>query len=189
MRMWLEPKLKGQAFIGDLSLLRVSSENNRVLGLQGWDERMILYMGVRTTDAIKVACRSLAPREDEASAILEFLGTLSRRGGFNHRMYDHSIIVYYDPPGISNRSRELLIPLSHEVGGVGTKVFPSVRVAFLVFKHTDTSLEEYYEHLRSYMEQSGLEAAGDIYSIEIMYIPEDLDMLDYTMEIMIPLAG
>jgi effector-binding domain-containing protein len=150
---------------------------------------MILHMGVRTTDATRVACRPLAPGEDEASAIIELLGTLSRRGGFHHRMYDHSIIVYYDPPGKSNIRRELLIPVSHEVGGVETKVFPSVRVAFLVFKHTDNSLEGYYDQLRSYMEQSGLEASGDIYSIEIMYIPEDLDMQDYTMEIMIPLAS
>ena len=150
---------------------------------------MILHMGARTTEAIKVAWRPLSTEEDEASAIIEFLGTLSRRGSLNYRMYDHSIIVYYDPPEKSNSRREILIPLSHEVGGVETKIFPSVRAAFLVFKHTDTSLEGYYEQLRSYMEQSSLEAAEDIYSIEIMYVPEDVDMLDYTMEIMIPLAS
>lgn len=42
--------------------------------------------------------------------------------------------------------------------GVETKELPSIRVVFLVFKGTDTTMEEYYEYLRDYMEQSGLEA-------------------------------
>lgn len=150
---------------------------------------MILHMGVRTTDPVRVACRPLAPEEDEASAITELLSTLSSQSGFRYRMYDHSIVVHYDPLGKSNGRRELLMPVAHDVGGVETKVFPSVTVAFLVFKGTDTSPEEYYEQLRAFMEQEGLEAAEDIYSIEIMYVPEDIDEQDYTLEIMIPLAS
>jgi hypothetical protein len=40
-----------------------------------------------------------------------------------------------------------------------------------------------------YMEQANLEPTGDIHSIEIMYVPEDLDYADYTMEIMVPVKG
>jgi len=41
------------------------------------------------------------------------------------------------------------------VGGE-TKELPSIRVVFLVFKGTDTTMEEYNEYLRDYIEQSGL---------------------------------
>jgi len=72
------------------------------------------------------------------------------------------------------------------VAGVETKVFPSVRAAFLVFTGTGITMEEYYKNLWDYIEEAGLEPSGDIYSVEIMYVPEDLDNADYTMEIMIP---
>jgi hypothetical protein len=82
-----------------------------------------------------------------------------------------------------------MIPIYGPVTGLETKTFPSVRGAFLVFKDTDTSQEEYYEILRKYIEESGLKSSLEIHSIEIMYVPEDLDAQHFTIELMIPLAG
>jgi hypothetical protein len=149
---------------------------------------MILNMGVRTTQQVRVACKSLSPDEEEAPAITELLGTLNKQNPHQFAISDYSMVIHYDPPGTQNRRRELLIPVYRPVVGVETKELPSIRVVFLVFKGTDTTME-YYEYLRGYMEQSGLEASREIYSVEIMYVPESVDEQDYTMEIMIPLAG
>ena len=150
---------------------------------------MILNMGVRTTQQVRVACKSLSPDEEEAPAITELLGTLIKQNPYQFDIFDHSMVIHYDPPRTQNRRRELLKPVSRPVVGVETKELPSIRVVFLVFKGTDTTMEEYYEYLRDYMEQSDLEASREIYSVEIMYVPESVDEQDYTMEIMIPLAG
>jgi len=136
---------------------------------------MILNMEVRTTQQVRVAYKSLSPDEEEAPAITELLGTLIKQNPYQFDIFDHSMVIHYDPPGTQNRSRELLIPVYRPVAGVE--------------KGTDTTMEEYYEHLRDYMEQSGLEASREIYSVEIMSVPESVDEQDYTMEIMIPLAS
>ena len=150
---------------------------------------MILHMGVRTTQPALVAFRTLLSDEEEASAVAELLSVLTRQNPYQYDMFDHSIIVHYDPPSAPNRHRELLIAVGRPVAGAETRQLPSMRGAFLVFKGTDRTMEEYYEHLREYMRQSGLVASDEIYSIEIMYLPESVDEQDYTMEIMIPLAG
>lgn len=149
---------------------------------------MILFMGVRTTSPVMVAYKPIGQEEEETSAIADLLGKLISESGFHYGKYDHSMVVHYDPPGKSNDRREVLIAVDHGVEGVETRIFPSVRAAFIVFKDTDTTIERYYEQLLDYMEQVGLKASREIYSIEIMYVPEDLDEQDYLLEIMIPLA-
>jgi effector-binding domain-containing protein len=148
---------------------------------------MILHMGVRTTDPVKVAYRPLAPGEDEAKAIAEMLGEIASCDYYSTQMSDHSIVFNFDKPGDANRRRELMIPVSDEFEGIETKVLPSIRAAFVVFKGTDTTIEEYYEMLKNYIRRSGLEPAEGVHDIEIMYVPEDLDNVDYSIEIMIPL--
>jgi len=150
---------------------------------------MILHMGVRTTDPMEVVHKPLGPDEEEAPAISELLIALGGQNPYDYDKYDHSIVVHYDPPGTPNRRRELMIPVFGPTSGLETKTFPSIRAAFLVFKDTDTTIEEYYDLLRKYISETGLEASDDIHSVEIMYVPEDLDEQDYTIEIMIPLAG
>jgi hypothetical protein len=78
------------------------------------------------------------------------------------------MVIHCDPPGMQNRRRELLIPIYKPVVGGETKELPSIRVVFLVFKGTDTTMEEYYKYLRDYVEQSSLEASREIYSVEII---------------------
>ena len=150
---------------------------------------MILHGGVRTTEPIRVAYRNLAPGENEAVAITELLGRLTRLPGFLYDMYDHSMVVYYDPPDAPDPRREVLVPVPQSFEGVETKVFPSLRAAFLVFKGVGISMDDYYRDLWKYIEEAGLKPSGDIYSIEVMYVPEDLDNADYTMEIMIPVKA
>ena len=150
---------------------------------------MIINGGVRTTKSVRVAYRHLSPEEHEAKAITELLSMLTSLYGSYTMVYDHSIVVNYDPPGDFERKREVMIPVPHEIEGVETKIFPSLRAAFLVFKGAETSVEKYYSDLWDYIEEAGLEPSDEIYSIEIMYVPEDVDNVDYTMEIMIPLKG
>lgn len=150
---------------------------------------MILHIGVRTTDPVKVAYKPLESDEDETSAIADLLGKLTVYQSFDPRIYDHSMVVYYDPPGIPSPRRELLIPVPGDVQGVETRIFPSMRSAFIVFKGTEKTIEEYYELLQANIKEAGLVPRNDIHSIEIMYVPDDLDNADYTLEIMIPLEG
>ncbi len=150
---------------------------------------MILHMGVRTTEPVRVAYKELSPDEDEAPAVTELLSVLIRQNPYQYGVYDHSMVVHYDPPRTPNGRRELMIPVSRPVAEVETKEFPSMRGVFLVFKGTDKTMEEYYDYLREYIEQSGLVASDEVHSVEIMYVPESVDEQDYTMEIMIPLAG
>ncbi len=146
-------------------------------------------MGIRTTDPIEVAYRVLGPGEAEAPAISQLLGVLSGQNPIEVDKYDHSMVVHYDPPDGTDARRELMIPIYGPVVGLETKTFPSVRGAFLVYKETDTSQEEYYEVLRKYVEDGGHKTSNEIHRIETMYVPEDLDAQDFTIEIMLPLAG
>ena len=146
-------------------------------------------MGIRTTDPIEVAYRELEPGEAEAPAISQLLGVLNGQNPYDADKYDHSMVVQYDPPDTIDSRRELMIPIYGPVVGIKIKIFPSVRGAFLVYKGTDTSQEEYYEVLRKYIEEGGHKASENVHNIEIMYVPEDLDSQDFTMELMIPLAG
>jgi effector-binding domain-containing protein len=150
---------------------------------------MILHLGVRTTQKVKVAYKILTPEDKEASVIAKLLSILTRQNPINYNIFDHSMIVYYDPPEIPNRRRELLIPTNRSAKGIEIRELPSMKVAFLVFKGTDKTVEEYYEYLKEYMAQSNLVASNDIYSIEVMYVPESVDEQDYTIEIMIPITN
>jgi hypothetical protein len=146
-------------------------------------------MGIRTTESIEVAYRELESGEEEASAISQLLGVLIGQNPYDVDKYDHSMVVHYDSPDAKDARRELMIPIYGPVEGVTTKTFPSVRGAFLVYKGTDTTQEEYYAVLRKYIEEGDLTASDEIHSIEIMYVPEDLDAQDFTIELMIPLTG
>jgi hypothetical protein len=145
-------------------------------------------MGIRTSDPVEVIYRELTPDEEEAPIISELLRELINRNPFYMDKYDHSIVVHYDPPSSSNPRKEVMIPVYGPVQGLNTKTFPSVKSAFLVFKDTDTTQEEYYELLCRYIREEGLQPSKEIYSIEIMYVPEDLDAQDFTIELMIPLV-
>ena len=150
---------------------------------------MILHMGVRTTSPIRVAHRSLRPGEEEAAAIYDLLCAVNRECEFGGEVLDHSMVVRYFDQEESTGRREVLVPIRGEVDGVETRTLPSMRVAFLVFKGTDATVEERHEQLRGYIKAAGLEAEGEIRSIEVMYVPESVDEQDYTMEIMVPLAN
>jgi hypothetical protein len=146
-------------------------------------------MGIRTTDPIEVVYRELEPGEPEAPAISQLLGVLIGQNPYDVDKYDHSMVVQYYSPDAADSRRELMIPIYGPVVGLETKTFPSVRGAFLVYKDTDKSQEEYYEVLRKYIEEEDHKASDEIHNIEIMYVPEDLDSQDFTIELMIPLAG
>ena len=146
-------------------------------------------MGIRTTDAIEVAYRGLEPGEAEAPAISQLLGVLIGQNPYDVDKYDHSMVVHYDPLEAKHPRRELMIPINGPVVGVKTKTFPSTRGAFLVYKGIDTSQEEYYAVLRKYIDEGDLMTSDDIHTIEIMYVPEDLDAQDFTIELMIPLVS
>ncbi|MBQ04228.1 hypothetical protein CL673_05910 [Candidatus Bathyarchaeota archaeon] len=150
---------------------------------------MILHLGIRTTDPIKVAYKVLRPWESEGPAISQLLSLLIGQHSIDVDKYIHSMVVQYDPTKDTNTRRELMVPINGSVVGLETKVFPSIRGAFLVYKDTDTSQEECYKILRKYIENQGHETSNEFHSIEIMYIPEDLDAQDFTIEIIIPLAG
>jgi effector-binding domain-containing protein len=149
---------------------------------------MILHMGVRTTSPIRVAYRSLRPGEEEATAIYDLLCAVNRECEFGSEILDHSMVVRYFDQESTGR-REVLIPVRGEVEGVETRTLPSMRVAFLVFKGTDTTVEERYEQLQGYIKAAGLETEVEIRCIEVMYVPESVDEQDYTMEIMVPLVN
>ena len=150
---------------------------------------MILHMGVRTTSPIRLAHRNLRPGEKEAAAIYDLLCTVNRECEFGGEGLNHSMVVRYFDQEESTCRREVLIPVSGEVESVETKTLPSMRVAFLVFKGTDATVEERYEQLQGYVKAAGLETEGEIRTIEVMYVPESMDEQDYTMEIMVPLAN
>jgi effector-binding domain-containing protein len=146
-------------------------------------------MGVRTTNSVKGAYKKLKPDENEALVIYEILCAINDMCEFGEDVYNHSMVLHYDPPGIPERTREIFIPIKTNLDRVKTKTLLSMRVAFLVFKGTDYSIEERYQQLWDYIKQANLTPRGDIHSIEVMYLPESVDEQDYTMEIMVPLAG
>jgi hypothetical protein len=150
---------------------------------------MILHMGVRTTSPISVVHRSLRPGEEEAAAIYDLLCAVNRGCEFGGEVLDHSMVVHYMNQGEIPGRREVLIPVRGEVHCVETRKLPSMRVAFIVFKGTDATMEERYKQLLDYIKAAGLETEGEIRSIEVMYVPESVDEQDYTMEIMVPLAN
>jgi effector-binding domain-containing protein len=150
---------------------------------------MILHMGVRTTSPIRVAHRDLRSGESESAAIHDLLCAINREYELDGETYDHSMVVHYDDHRGASERREVVIPVRTEVDGVDTRTFPSMRVAFLVFKGTDATVEERYMQLMNYIKRSGLEPEGSIRSIEVMYVPESVDEQDYTMEIMVPLVS
>jgi effector-binding domain-containing protein len=150
---------------------------------------MILHMGVRTTSLIRVARKSLRPEEEEATAICELLYAVNRECEFGGEVYDHSMVVHYFDQDESTSRREVLVPVRGDVEGVETSTLPSMRVAFLVFKGADATVEERYEQLQDYIKVADLEPEGCIRSIEVMYVPESVDEQDYTMEIMVPVTN
>jgi len=139
---------------------------------------MIVHFGVRTTEPMIVAYKVLEPDEDVSSAVSELLSKITELHHQHHTSYDHSMIVYYDPPDTPGGRKEVLVPLPWEIKGVDSKTFPSIGAG--------TPVEAYHKRLEELIEHDGLERDEEIHSIEIMYVPEDLDYTDYTIEIMFP---
>ena len=150
------------------------------------EDEMIVHFGVRTTQPIKVAYKELGPDEDVSTAVSELLSKMTEMYHQHHTTYDHSMIVYYDPPDTPGGRKEVLVPLPWDIEGVESKTFPSVRAAFLVYEGAGASTEVYHQRLKELIEHEGLQRDEEIHSIEIMYVPEDLDYTDYTIEIMFP---
>jgi len=148
---------------------------------------MIIHSGVRTTEPIEVIYKKLQPDEDENQTIQELLSKISEDTEYTLPRYDHSTLVYYDPPTDPNARRELIIPIYKKYKKIETKIFPSIRGAFVVYRGTDSPHEKYYKLLEDYIEQQKLARNNEIYSLETIYVPEDLDFVDYTIEIMLPL--
>ena len=148
---------------------------------------MIVHSGIRTTEPIDVLYKVLKPGEDENQAIQELLSQISDDPEYSLPRYDHSILIYYDPPTDPNARRELRIPIYKKYPSVTTKKHPSIKSAFVVYRGTDSPHEKYYELLNDFIKKQNLERHEEIYSIEIIYVPEDLDFVDYTIEIMLPL--
>jgi hypothetical protein len=147
---------------------------------------MIVHFGVRTTEPIRVAYKVLEPDEDVSKAVSELLSRMTEMYYQHHSTYDHSMIVYYDPPGTPGGRREVMVPLPWEIEGVESKTFPSIRAAFLVYEGAGTPVEVYHKRLEELIDHDGLVRDEEIHSVEIMYVPEDLDYTDYTIEIMFP---
>ena len=99
---------------------------------------MIVHFGVRTTEPMKVAYKVLEPDEDVSSAVSELLSKITELHHQHHTSYDHSMIVYYDPPDTPGGRKEVLVPLPWEIEGVDFKTFPSIRAAFLVYEGAGT---------------------------------------------------
>jgi len=78
---------------------------------------MILHMGVRTTDPVKVAYKPLEPDEDETSAIAELLGKLTVYHFFDPSVYDHFHGRLLRSPGSTSPRRELLVPVPGDIRG------------------------------------------------------------------------
>jgi effector-binding domain-containing protein len=150
---------------------------------------MILHYGIRTTEPDLVVFRLLKPDENEAMVITKLLREIrAPRDNLNPR-FDHSIVVYYDPPDAEYRRREVLIPVSDEVEGFPTRTLPSMKVAFLVFKGAEYPVELYYQRLQEYIDAENLHVSDKVYSYDVMYVPDDADNVDYTLEIMRPLVS
>ncbi|MGD2201033.1 MAG: hypothetical protein PVJ38_05325, partial [Candidatus Bathyarchaeota archaeon] len=82
---------------------------------------MILHMGTRTTEPLEVAFRTLDPGEEEATAIHSLLPTLTADNPYEYNRFNHSMVVFYDPPGTPDRHRELMIPVQRPIDGVKIK--------------------------------------------------------------------
>ncbi len=149
---------------------------------------MILHYGVRTTEPDLVVYRPLAPDENEASVIAGLLGEIRAPRDVRNPRFDHSVVAYYDPPDVEGRRREVLIPVAGEVEGLPMRTLPSMKVAFLVFKGAEYPVELYYQRLQEYIDAENLQVSDDVYSYEVMYVPDDADHIDYTLEIMRPLV-
>ena len=149
---------------------------------------MILHYGVRTTKPDLMVYRPLDPDENEATVIAGLLGAIRAPRDVRNPRFDHSVVAYYDPPDVEGRRREVLIPVAGEVEELPTRTLPSMKVAFLVFKGAEYAVELYYQRLQEYIDAENLHVSADVYSYEVMYVPDDADHIDYTLEIMRPLV-
>jgi len=147
---------------------------------------MVVHFGIRTTEPIKVAYKVLEPDEDIPNAVSEFLSKMTEMYHQHHTTCDHSMIVYYDPPDTPGGHKEILVPLPLEIEGLDSKIFPSIRAAFLGYVGADTPVEVYYNLLEDFIEHVGLKRDEEIHNIEIKYVPEDLDLTNNTIEILFP---
>lgn len=68
---------------------------------------MILNMEVRTTQQVRVVCKSLSPDEEEAPAITELLGTLNKQNPYQFDIFDHSMVIHYDPPSDAEQAQRV----------------------------------------------------------------------------------
>lgn len=150
---------------------------------------MILHYGVRTTEPDLMVYKPLEPDENEATVIAGLLREIRAPRDVRNPRFDHSIVTYYDPPDVEDRRREVLIPVAREVEGLLTRTLPSMKVAFLVFKGAEYPVELYYQRLQEYIDAENLHVSDDVYSYEVMYVPDDADHVDYTLELMRPLVA
>jgi len=145
---------------------------------------MILNMGVRTTDPVLVAYRALGEGEDETSENARMLIHLNQKGA---NLTDMTMIVTHESTVTDKPQQELMVPLSHDVDGVDTKILPAMRIAFLLYSGKGSQTGSYMRQLQKYIQQVGLRPSKEILGIEAYYLPEDLDARDWQIEVMVPL--
>jgi effector-binding domain-containing protein len=131
---------------------------------------MIDKIGVKTIIRELVAYKTLKSGESEVMECAKLNRVLYERGA---KPKDPTMVLFYDPKDEPGCRREVLIPIDREVDGVDTKMMPEIKVAFLVFKGTDRSVEEYYEDLYRYIEERGLKPSHEMCSIEAVYQPAE----------------
>jgi effector-binding domain-containing protein len=131
---------------------------------------MIDKIGLKTTIRELVAYRELGPKDEEVAECARLASQL-REAGANPK--EPTMILFLDDKDDPKCRKEVMIPIEKEVEGFGTKVKEEVKVAFLLFKGTDQSLEHYYGKLYEFIEENGLTPTTRFCSIEAVYQPHE----------------
>lgn len=158
---------------------------------------MIIKIGIKTTEPELVAYRDVEFGENEASALATLNASISSKGV---KPRDPSMVVYLDDMKKIECRKEVMIPLDKEIPGVPSKIFPRIRVGFILFADVVRPISYYYEQLLKHLEELKVKpkVGGMCTSIEAIYEPEqfgygNMSLVDedksevYETEVMIPI--
>ena len=160
---------------------------------------MIIKIGVKTTEPELVAYRVVKPDESEAVALAQLSAFVHEKGG---KHLDPSMIVYLDPKDKPGCAKEVMIRLDKELSGVQSKIFPSMRMGFIVYTDAEKPSTHYYSELLKYLDTRGFKVKTKAIcsSLEGIFEPEqfgygNMSLVDedkpevYETEIDIPIEG
>ena len=160
---------------------------------------MIIKIGVKTTEPELVAYRAVKPGDSEAVALAQLSALVHEKGG---KHLDPSMIVYIDPKGKPECAKEVMVRLDRELPGVQSKIFPSMRMGFIVYSDPERPSDYYYAELIKYLDSRGLKIKTNAIcnSLEGIFEPEqfsygNMSLMDedkpeqYETEIDIPIEG